>query len=189
MISAVVLAASRATRFGRTKQLEVVRGKPLAQHAVDAAVEAGLDEVVLVLGHDAEAVRSAIRLPTNGRAVINHAYASGIASSLGEGLRGADPGADAAVVLLADQPGVTAAHVRALVDAFEHRRAAIVRLRFRSRPGPALLSREVFAEALSLDGDEGARALMARHPGWVEDVEVSGDAPVDVDEPGDLERA
>jgi molybdenum cofactor cytidylyltransferase len=189
MISAVVLAAGLATRFGRTKQLETIRGKPLVQHAVDTAVEAGLDEVVVVLGHDAAAIAAALRLPSTGRTVMNHAFASGIASSLSEGLRSLDAGSTAAVVLLADQPGIGAGHVRALVEAFEHRRSPIVRLRFRSGPGPALLERSTWPEAEALEGDEGARVLMERHPEWVEDIEVGGEAPIDVDEPGDLDRA
>jgi molybdenum cofactor cytidylyltransferase len=189
VISGIVLAAGRATRFGRTKQIEIVRERSLAQHAVDAATGAGLDEIVVVIGHDADAVRASIRLPTVARVVTNPAFASGIASSLGAGLRALDGASEAAVILLADQPGITAAHVRALVDAFEHRRSPIVRLRFRSGPGPALLAREVFGEAEALEGDEGARVLMERHADWVEDVDVGGEAPVDVDEPGDLERA
>ena len=59
VISALILAAGQGKRFGGTKQLELVRGKPLAQHAVDAASEAGVDEVVVVLGHDALRVRDA----------------------------------------------------------------------------------------------------------------------------------
>lgn len=189
MISAVVLAAGSATRFGRTKQLEPVRGKPLAQHAIDVAVAAGLAETVVVLGHDAERVRAALHIPSTGRVVTNPAFASGMASSLAEGLGALDPASDAAVVLLADQPGVAEAHVRALVDAFLHRNSPIVRLRFRSGPGPALLARGVWPEAMRLEGDAGARVLMDRHPEWVEDVDVGGEAPVDVDEPTDLERA
>ena len=189
MISAVILAAGSGTRFGRTKQLEPLRGKPLAQHAIDAAVEAGLDEIVVVLGHDAEAVRDALHLPSSGRAVTNAAFATGMASSLGEGLRALASGSGAAVVLLADQPGITSTHIRSLIEAFEHRSSPIVRLRFRSGPGPALLAREVWGEAERLDGDQGARVLMDRHPEWVEDVDIGGEAPADVDEPGDLERA
>ena len=53
MISALVLAAGEGKRFGGTKQLEILRGKPLVQHAVDAASGAGVGEIVVVLGHDA----------------------------------------------------------------------------------------------------------------------------------------
>jgi len=189
VISALVLAAGSATRFGRTKQLEIVRGKPLPQHAVDAALEAGVDEIVVVVGHDADAVEAALRLPSVARVVRNHAYASGIASSLATGLRALDRGTDAAVVLLGDQPGISAAHVRALVTAFRERSSPIVRLVFRSSPGPALLARETWPEATTLEGDAGARVLIERHPEWVETVELGGEAPVDVDVPEDLDRA
>lgn len=189
MITAIVLAAGAATRFGRTKQVVLVGGKPLAQHPIDAAVEAALDEVVVVLGHDAERVREALRLPAVARWVVNPAYEGGMASSLAAGLRAADPASEGAVVLMADQPGITAQHLRALVEAFRVRRSPIVRLRFRTGPGPALLSREVWGEAMSLEGDVGARVLMERHPEKVEDVDVGGDAPTDVDVPEDLESA
>ena len=188
MITGVVLAAGTSSRFGRTKQLELVGAKPLVQHAVDALAGAGLDEIILVLGHDAERAREVVRFPATARWVLNLAYSSGMAGSLATGLRAADPGSEAAVVLLADQPGVTAQHVRSLVEAFAARHAPIVRLSFRSGPGPALLSREVWAEAEELEGDVGARILMERHPELVEDVIVGGDAPRDVDTPEDLER-
>lgn len=189
MISAIVLAAGAGTRFGGTKQVVELRGKPLVQHAVDAALEAGVDEIVVVLGHEAARVRAALRLPSSARSVVNPVYGSGMASSLAAGLRAADPASEAAVVLLADQPGVTAQHVRALLDAFTARRSPIVRLRFRAGPGPALLGRAVWTDASSLEGDVGARALIDLHPELVEEVDVGGDMPQDVDAPGDVERA
>ena len=63
MISGVVLAAGTGSRFGGTKQLAIMDGKPLAQHAVDALAAAGVDEIIVVTGHDAEAVEAAIALP------------------------------------------------------------------------------------------------------------------------------
>lgn len=189
MISAIVLAAGAGTRFGGTKQIAEIRGKPLAQHAIDAATEAGVDEVIVVLGHDAERVRTAVRLPGIGRWVVNPAHSSGMASSLAIGLDHADPSSEAAIVLLGDQPGITAQHVRALVDAFGARRRPIVRLAFRTGPGPALIARELWPDLSSLEGDVGARALIAMRPELVEEVDVGGDAPVDVDVPEDLGRA
>ena len=183
MITGVVLAAGTSSRFGRTKQLAELQGKPLVQHAIDAA--AAVDEVVVVLGHDAERVREALDLPENARVVVNPDFERGQASSLAAGLAAADPASDAAVVLLADQPGIAASHVRALADAFRARGSRIVRLRFRDGPGPALLSREVWDDAVSLTGDTGARALIAVHPEWVEEVDVDADAPPDVDTPDD----
>jgi molybdenum cofactor cytidylyltransferase len=189
VIGAVVLAAGAGTRFGGTKQVVEIRGKPLAQHAVDAAVAAGVDEIVVVVGHDAELVRSRIRLPSIGRFVENPAFASGMATSLAAGLHALDEAREAAIVLAADQPGITPQHVRSLVEAFAARRSPIVRLRFRSGPGPALLAREVWDEASALQGDTGARELMELRPDLVEEVDVSGDAPRDVDVPEDLRHA
>jgi len=188
VITGIVLAAGTSSRFGRTKQLIELEGKPLVQHAVDAATAAGLDEVVVVLGHDAERVGGSLLLPANGRTVLNPTYEAGQSTSLIAGLNAAGPESDAAVVLLADQPGITPQHLRALVDTFEAGRPSIVRLRFRDGPGPALLSREVWGEARRLAGDTGAREIIAAHPGWVKEIVVESDAPVDVDRPPDLDR-
>jgi molybdenum cofactor cytidylyltransferase len=186
VISGIVLAAGRGTRFGGTKQLAPYRGRPLAQHAVDALASGGVDEVLVVTGHDAEAVERALRLPPHGRFVRNPDHATGQASSLAAGLHAVADASEAAVVLLADQPGVTDAEVRALTDAFLRTRARIVRIAYTDGPGPALLSREIHADAGHLHGDVGARELIASHPDWVEEVAIPFHAPRDVDRPEDL---
>lgn len=188
-ISAVVLAAGAGSRFGATKQLALVRGAPLAQHAVDAAA-GEVDEIVVVLGHDADAVEAALVLPPHARTVRNPRYAQGQATSLAAGLAACAPGSAAAVVLLADQPGVRPEHVRALVRAYrEDPGVAAVRLRFRDAPGPALLARRIWPELAELAGDVGARAWLEAHPDEVRWVELDEPTPVDVDRPEDLERA
>jgi len=188
-ISGIVLAAGSATRFGATKQIIPFGGKPLAQHAVDALASAGLGDIVVVTGHDADAVERAVRLPPQGRFVRNPDYRSGQASSLSVGLSALGDPAEAVVVLLADQPGVTDAEVRALVEAFAETRSRIVRIAYIDGPGPALLSREVFGQAGHLHGDVGARELIASHPDWVHQVHVPFAAPGDLDRPGDLDGA
>jgi molybdenum cofactor cytidylyltransferase len=188
VITGIVLAAGTSSRFGRTKQLLDVRGKTLVQHAVDAAAAAGLGEVVVVLGHDADRVRAALSMPPSARTVLNERYSGGQSTSVIAGLDAADPSSEAAVILLADQPGITSSHVRALVRAFQVSRARIVRLRFRDRPGPSLLSRDVWNEARRLTGDTGAREIVATHPEWVEDVVIDEEVPDDLDEPSDLDR-
>ncbi len=189
MISGIVLAAGSASRFGRTKQLEIFGGKPLVRHAVDALADAGVDEILVVLGHDAEAVQAALGpLPPGARIVPNPRHRDGQSTSLAAGLHAIDPASEGAVVLLADQPGVAAGDVRALVRAFLASRARITRLRYRDGPGPALLSREIYDLAGHLRGDAGARTLIASHPDWVEEVPVDATTPPDIDTPEDLDR-
>jgi molybdenum cofactor cytidylyltransferase len=185
MISGVVLAAGTASRFGATKQLVEVGGKPLVRHPIDALRAAGVGEVIVIVGHDEEAVRRAI--PEDVTVVSNRSFREGQASSLAAALHQVADASEAAVVLLADQPGVSADDVRTLIEGFRDTRARIVRLRYRAAPGPALLSREVYGQAGHLHGDAGARVLMASHPEWVHEVTIDRDAPPDIDVPSDLD--
>ena len=190
MISAIVLAAGEGSRFGGTKQLERLHGKPLVQHAIDAAAAAGVEEIVVVVGHDADRVRGALELPAGARVAVNDRFAEGQSTSLAAGLRALGASSEAAIVLLADQPGLESGHVRTLIDAFDDaaREPEILRIRFRDGPGPALLARSVWDETVSLTGDTGARALFEAHPGRVRWVELDEGAPPDVDRREDLER-
>jgi molybdenum cofactor cytidylyltransferase len=187
VITGVVLAAGEGRRFGGTKQLVDKGGRPLVLHAVDALRGGDVGEILVVTGRDAEAVEAV--LPDDVRAIRNPDHRAGQATSLAAALHAAAEDSEAAVVLLADQPGVTAEEVGALIEGFRSTRAQIVRLRYADGPGPALLSREIFAEAGHLHGDVGARVLIASHPEWVHDVAVDRPRPVDVDTPDDLERA
>lgn len=183
-----MLAAGTGSRFGGTKQLALLGGKPLVQHAVDALVGAGVDEIVVVTGHDAVKVASSLTLPEHGRIAFNPAFADGQATSLGAGIHALDDESEAAVVLMADQPGVSSDVVRTLIDRFRATRMQILRATYRDGPGPSLLSREIYAEAGHLHGDVGARELIASHPDWVEDVRIDAAVPPDVDIPEDLPR-
>jgi molybdenum cofactor cytidylyltransferase len=184
VISGLVLAAGTGSRFGGTKQLVEIDGRPLVLHAVASLRDAGVDEIVVVTGHDADAVEEV--LPDDVRRIRNPSYREGQASSLGAGLHALHDDSEAAIVLMADQPGVEAEDVKALIDGFRATRARIVRLRYRNGPGPALLSREIYSEAGHLHGDSGARVLMASHPDWLRDVAIDRPSPRDIDRPDDL---
>ena len=113
-VSALVLAAGGSRRFGRPKQLLPWRGEPLIRHAARAALGSGADEVVVVLGADADAVRAALAdLPIH--VALNPGWESGLASSLAAGLEEAS--GDAVLVVLGDQPVADAKVLAAL----EHR--------------------------------------------------------------------
>jgi molybdenum cofactor cytidylyltransferase len=188
-VSAIVLAAGASARMGRPKQLLPLGGRPLLQAALDAAAAGGVDEVVVVLGHEAEAIGAALALPPSGRLVVNPAHAEGQATSLRAGLAALAGDATAAVVLLGDQPRVRSDAVRALVEAHRSDPRPVLRAAYAGRAGhPVLLRRAVWDEAMALRGDQGARALMAREPDRVGLVEVGGRPPDDVDTPEDYAR-
>jgi molybdenum cofactor cytidylyltransferase len=162
VISGVVLAAGTSSRLGRPKQLLELRGRPLLQHAIDAAAGAGLDEVVVVLGHESERIASALELPAGARVVVNDDYASGQSTSLRTGLTSLDSRAEAAAILLGDQPGLTSAAIRKVLDAFRESDAPIVRALWQGTPGhPVVLARSEWESVRGLEGDKGARDLVA----------------------------
>jgi len=190
VIAAVVLAAGRATRFGSPKQLARVGGRALVQRAVDAAEGGGVDVVVVVLGHVAERIERELSLPRNARIVVNPAFAEGQSTSLRAGIRALPPEAGAAVILLADQPGVTPDDVRAVVGAHAATGARIVRARYRGTAGhPVLITRALFPEVERATGDAGARDVLRDHAGEIVEVGIDRDPPPDVDTPGDLPAA
>jgi CTP:molybdopterin cytidylyltransferase MocA len=149
-LSGVVLAAGASARMGRPKTLLPFAGRPLLQHAVDAVAGSRLDELVLVLGAEAEAVRAALALPRALRVVALADASAGLSASLRAGLAAADPRADAGAVLLGDQPGVDAALVDRVADAFLAGGRPAARPFFRDARGrrvpghPVLLARRLW---------------------------------------------
>jgi CTP:molybdopterin cytidylyltransferase MocA len=179
-ILAAVLAAGDGSRFGGPKLRVDLRGRPLVRWALDAALEAGLDETVVVTGgEDLSEV-----VPPGITVLDNPDWAEGQATSVQVAVRHADANGHAAVVIgLGDSPMVPAEAWRAVaaVD------GPIVTAEFDgARRPPVRLAREVWA-LLPGDGDEGARVLLAERPDLVTAVPCAGD-PRDVDTEGDLER-
>jgi CTP:molybdopterin cytidylyltransferase MocA len=186
-IAGVVLAAGAASRFGAPKQLAVLDGRPLLQHALDAQADAGLDERVLVLGARAEEVRAAVD-PRGARVVVCAGWEEGMAASLRAGLEDLSPGTWA-VVTLGDQPRIPAAAVRAVADAALAGAggAAAVRATYGGTQGhPIALGPAILARVARLRGDVGARPLLAGAA--VHELELGAlGSPDDVDTPEQLE--
>ena len=121
MIPGILLAAGTSSRMGQAKQLLDWRGQPLVRHVAQQALASSLDGLFIVVGHEAAAVRAALdSLPI--QFVENAAYTEGQASSLRAGLAALPAEADAAVVLLCDQPLVTPGLIDSVVKAFERMR-------------------------------------------------------------------
>jgi molybdenum cofactor cytidylyltransferase len=105
-VAGVVLAAGTSSRMGRNKLLLDVGGEPLVRRVVRTAVEAGLDPVVVVLGHEATEVARAIG-DVPHRETINERYAESPRFSLQRGIANVPEGCAGAIVLLGDMPFVT----------------------------------------------------------------------------------
>lgn len=187
VIAGLVLAAGASTRMGRQKLLLPVGGRALVRLAVERALAAGLQEVVVVVGGDATAVQEALAgLPV--RTVVNPRFAEGLSTSLRAGLAALDPDTEAVVVTLGDQPLVDPEVTRRLVAAYRARGAPVVVARYRDGRGhPVLFAASVFPELQAASGDEGGRAVIARVPERVVEVPVDAPAPADVDTPEDYE--
>jgi molybdenum cofactor cytidylyltransferase len=187
-VAALILAAGAGSRFGGGKLLATLAGRPLLQHVLDRVAEVGVGEVVVVLGADAEAVETAIDW-RGERRVRNPDPERGLASSLLVGMAALDPGVDGALILLGDQPLVTAETIRALTDApLEPDRPIVVPV-YADDGGrnPVLLRRGAFDLAREAEGDRGLGPVLATHSDLVLEVPVAGSNP-DVDTPADLAR-
>lgn len=190
-IAAIVLAAGCSRRMGTVNKLLIgVDGKPMVQHAVDAALAAGLAPVVVVTGHERDKVATALAgLPVT--LVHNPDYAEGLSTSLRSGLGTLPSEAEGVLICLADMPGVSAAELKRLVGAFDPRegRAIIVPTRRGKRGNPVLWGRQFFAEMRAVAGDVGARHLIGTYPELVAEIEMEGDGVLtDIDTPQALAK-
>ena len=188
-VGGLVLAAGEGSRFGGTKQLAELGGRPLLSYALAAV--AALEPRVVVLGHEAEAILAAVSLQ-GARPVVCDDWQEGQSASLRAGIAALGD-VDAAVVVLGDQPRITAAAVSAVVAAAATGGAATggaaaARASYGGRPGhPVLLGRPLLAHVGELRGDVGFRDLLSGED--VREVEVGGLAdPVDIDTREELAR-
>lgn len=187
-IFGLILAAGSASRFGSTKQLETVDGRPLVRRAVRLCNEAFGDRTLLVVGHDWQRVFHASGLST-GYLACNDSYATGIGSSIAAGIRALRHVADAVVVMMADQPLITVEHLRTLARTWTGADSEIVTTAFAATTGPPVLfPRACFAELVRLAGDSGAKPVL-QDPRFTVRSVIFEAAAIDVDTPADLRRA
>jgi molybdenum cofactor cytidylyltransferase len=168
--------------MGCAKQLLVFRGRTLVEGAILRAQEAGFAPVVVVLGARADEVRLAVQR-TTAEWVVNENWASGMGSSIKAGLGKMPPDVDGVAVLLADQPFVTAEHLREMARVFA---SPILAARYAGTLGaPALFGREVFSRLRALPDEAGARALLRGGDGDVREYDLPEGA-TDIDTPDDF---
>lgn len=174
--------------MGRLKQLLRYRGKTLIEHAVAQAAEADFDPIAVVLGAEALRVREVL-LATDVLIVENLHWQSGMGSSITAGVRGleasgADP--EAIAILLADQPLVTADHLKRMVSLLRQSTGNVAAARYAEALGvPAIFKRDLFPRLAALRGEAGARSVIRDLGELVLSFDLP-EAAIDVDTPDDF---
>lgn len=176
--------------MGTTKQLLPVSGKPMVRLVTEAACAAGLEQVIVVVGADSEAVAGALDgLPVEIK--VNDSWELGLSTSVQAGVESLRRDVQAVMFILGDQPGLSYKLLRSLVDRYRATRSPIVAPVFQgNRANPVLFDRSLWPEFMAAENDEGGRSVIARHAGEVELVEVEDQATVaDVDTREDYANA
>jgi molybdenum cofactor cytidylyltransferase len=191
-IAGVLLAAGASTRLGQPKQLVKHEGVTLLRRAAQAAIGAGLDPVVVVLGAQADRLVSEVG-DLALQVVINENWRAGLGNSISAGVRaldGAPIGApvESVLIMLADQPRVDAAVIGRLMHAFRAGSAPIVASAYGDALGvPALFGRAYLPCLAELSGDRGAKAIIAGAAAEVEAIPFP-EGEHDVDTARDVQR-
>jgi molybdenum cofactor cytidylyltransferase len=176
---------------GPNKLLAELAGKKLVRIAAEQALASKAAEVIVVTGHQADLVEQALQ-GLKVKFVRNPDFAGGLASSVKAGISAVSSEADGAVICLGDMPLIDSGLIGRLIDGFAPDRGnlIVVPVADGRRGNPVLWARRFFKELMALDGDIGARHLIARHAEAVAEVPVEGEgAFLDIDTPQALEAA
>jgi molybdenum cofactor cytidylyltransferase len=187
-VGAIVLAAGSSSRMpGSQKLLLEFDGRPMISSVIEAASDGGCHQVLVV--YSADDVKQAVG--GDAELVHNPNAETGMASSLKVGLAALNPDMVAALVMLGDQPMVGSRTVSALLRAWRREGSrpavAVSRADAGKWAPPVILSRELFDELMTLEGDAGARQVLDRRPELVDTV-PSLDRLDDVDTPEDYAK-
>jgi len=177
-VSAVVLAAGTSRRMGEANKLLLsVDGKPLLQQSIDTLTAVGVTQLIVVLGHQREALLEKIDFK-DAISVFNSQFQDGQMSSVNCGLNAVDGKQDACMICLGDQPMIRAHHIQQLLQAFSERgeRHIIVPEYDGQRGNPVLISEEVRLRVLADEQNPGCKRFIDANPTLVERLKVSDPA-------------
>jgi molybdenum cofactor cytidylyltransferase len=188
-VAAIILAAGASRRLGQPKQLLKYRGETLLERALRLAGEAGAAPVLVVLGAQFETIRATVSF-NDAITVYNEQWQQGLSSTIHAGIRALAehaPHATGALLMGCDQPRLTASHLRALLVSFAVQTTpSIVFSSYAGARGiPAVFPRGVFDHLQALEGDRGARSLLAQPVCPVIELPFDG-GEVDIDQAADL---
>src|SRR5215217_7601401 len=184
-VCGLVLGAGGSKRLGRPKQLLPYRDGTLLGHVVATARACRFGQTLVAIGGAAGDVRARVDL-SGAEVVVNDAYGEGCSSSIAAALAVVDPRCEVLVLMLGDQPGVTADTVSALLAGRGAAELAVCGYDD-GRGHPIAFARTVFGDLAGLHGDKGVWRLLDRGGDAVAEVRVPGRIPLDVDTPEDYE--
>ena len=182
-VTGLVLAAGGSKRLGAPKQLLPYKDATLLDHVLQTARACDFDQFVCVIGGSADQIRE--RIDLSGATVVeNRHFGEGCSSSIAAALSAIDSRADVLVLMLGDQPGVTAEAVQTLLAGRGD--APLAACAYEDGRGhPLAFARSTFGDLQSLHGDKGVWKLLDRHADHVVDVSVPGPVPRDVNTDAD----
>ena len=189
MIGAIILAGGEGKRMGAIKPLLDIQGAPALARVIGTVRAAGIEEIIVVLGHAADEVRNGVDL-TGCRAIINPDYKAGMASSLRAGMAVLPAEARGFLILHSDMPYIAPQTIGAIL-ATARTGARIVAPTYRGKRGfPVYIDRACFPGLLeTLAGNVGARVYIAAHPEMLVEIPVDDPGAVtDLDTPEDLKK-
>lgn len=189
-ISAILTAAGESSRMGRPKPLLPWQGTTLVRYQIDSLIEAGVAEVVVVLGHDAETVAGHLDRPEAG-SVVNHDYRQGKTTSILAGLRAVRPDASGILLLAVDQPR-TRDIIATVIKAHVEGNALLTSPWYEGRGGhPLIFSSGLRGELESISEEQqGIREVFQAHRREVNVVEIDDPlVTLDINTPEDYEEA
>lgn len=187
-VTAVVLAAGKSSRMGRNKLLLEVGGQTILDRILDAIEASAVDEAIVVLGHEPEAVRPIVD-DHGASAVLNPEHEKGMTSSFQTGLRGIT--ADAAFLVLGDQLGLDPALLDEMAELMASDPCALITSPVHNgrRGHPVLFRRALFNEILNLVEDETIKDVVLHHEKDHKSVRGNRWCTLDINTPEDFERA
>lgn len=185
----IILAGGSSSRMGRPKQLLDWGGRPLVRVSAEAALASRLSDLLVVTGAAEDQVVAALA----GLAlhfVHNLQYAEGQSTSLRAGIAALPSTSDAALILLGDQPFVTAETIDQIILHWQATGAPIVAPRYQGQRGnPVLFARSIFGDLLAVSGDQGARSLLSARSAEIATVDIDDPRPlIDIDTPEEYAR-
>lgn len=189
-IGLIILAAGKASRMGKPKQLLIYQGSSLISHAVKIGLNSTCKPVLVVLGAYAEQIKPEInKLPI--KIVENPLWETGMSSSIRVGItaiKESNSKLDGVIIALADQPLIDVKVFNKLIQSYQETKNIIIACAYDGVVGvPALFNNILFSELINLEGDKGAKALMRKYRDEVLSIEIP-EAAIDIDTEDDYEK-